>query len=360
MNKEFSLFKNIAISNFKDVTFPYKLNFNLTNKCNSKCLTCNIWQIKTKNELMLDEIEKFFKKSNGFSWVDLTGGEIFLRNDAAEVAEIILRENKNLYHLHIPTNVVKKELTVKNIKKIISFKPKKFTVTFSLDGPEEVHDYVRGVKGNWRSVMDAYAELKSYQNNSFEIFFGFTLSKFNFGKFEETVQSVRKIFPEVTYKKFHMNLAHSSENYYQNSEVDLGIKNNYDTLIKEFEFFRERKKELFNPINFLENIYLELLKDYLKTGITPIDCAALSSSVYLDPYGNVHPCSIWDKKIGNIRDFDYDLPAMLKQKIIPEIKKEIKNKNCPNCWTPCEAYQSIFGNLPQAGKKILFKQKNGK
>jgi radical SAM protein with 4Fe4S-binding SPASM domain len=287
----------------------------------------------------------------------MTGGEIFLRKDVVEATKIILSYCKDLYHLHIPTNVVKSELTINNIKEIYELKPNKFTVTLSLDGPEKTHDYIRGIPGNFNSVMKAYRSLKSLQNRRFEIFFGFTLSKLNFGKFPETVETVRKLFPEVSYKNFHMNLAHSSENYYKNTNLDLGVTNNYNILKEQFEFFRQRKKQFFNPINLLENLYLINLRNYLKTGIIPMECKSLSSSVYLDPYGNIYPCSIWEKRLGNIRDFNYNLLSILEQNFINEIKNEIKNKNCPNCWTPCEAYQTIFGNLSSVAKQVFSKSK---
>jgi MoaA/NifB/PqqE/SkfB family radical SAM enzyme len=120
---------------------------------------------------------------------------------------------------------------------------------------------------------------------------------------------------------------------------------NKEKFISEVEAFRVKKKKLFNPINNLENKYLTHAKKFISTGITPIDCKSLSSSVFIDPYGNVFPCSIWDKKIGNIRDFNYDLIAVLRNNIVKELLGQIQEKKCPNCWTPCEAYQSILGSL---------------
>ncbi|MCW8804372.1 MAG: SPASM domain-containing protein, partial [Ignavibacteriaceae bacterium] len=113
----------------------------------------------------------------------------------------------------------------------------------------------------------------------------------------------------------------------------------------EVEAFRLKKKKIFNPINNLENKYLTYAKEFIKNGITPVDCKSLTSSVFLDPYGNVFPCSIWDKKIGNIRDFNYKLSVLLKEKIIEVLRAQIQEKKCPNCWTPCEAYQSILGDI---------------
>jgi MoaA/NifB/PqqE/SkfB family radical SAM enzyme len=347
MKNQLVLTRQILVSNFRRVDFPYKLNFCLTYKCNSKCLSCDIWKIKSTGELNTDEIRNFFKNSNKFLWIDVTGGEVFLRKDIVEIADIILQSCKNLYHLHIPTNSIVTQLTVDKIKEILklSTKPNKFTITLSIDGPPELHDHVRGVDNNWASVMDAYNELKEYENSNFKIFFGFTLSQLNSGKFNETVSAVQKVFPRVKYEDFHMNIAHTSDHYYNNSNFKIGLDNNKDKFIEEVEEFRLRKKKIFNPINNLENKYLTLAKKYIKTGITPIECKSLSSSIFLDPYGNVFPCSIWDKKIGNIREFDYKVSTLLKEEAVKELRKIISEKKCPNCWTPCEAYQSILAGI---------------
>ncbi|MBI3814304.1 MAG: radical SAM protein, partial [Nitrospinae bacterium] len=103
MRQLLKLAQKSFISNFKPLNFPMKLNFLLTFKCNARCIMCNIWKKRDTPELTISEIERFFSKSNKFSWLDLSGGEIFLRKDIVEVVEIILRNCKDLYLLHFAT-----------------------------------------------------------------------------------------------------------------------------------------------------------------------------------------------------------------------------------------------------------------
>ena len=88
--KSLMLAKNILESNVRRSRFPYKLTFVATYRCQSRCIYCKIWEKEPEGELTLDEIQRFFRKSNKFSWVDLTGGEVTLRNDYTEVARAIL------------------------------------------------------------------------------------------------------------------------------------------------------------------------------------------------------------------------------------------------------------------------------
>jgi MoaA/NifB/PqqE/SkfB family radical SAM enzyme len=87
------------------------------------------------------------------------------------------------------------------------------------------------------------------------------------------------------------------------------------------------------------------VRRYLETGETPMRCHALRSSCFVDSWGNVFPCTIYDKRIGNLRDSGYDLAAIWSTAAAAELQQEIWESQCPNCWTPCEAYQSILGNV---------------
>ena len=69
----------IAASNLTDLTLPYRLTFAVTNRCQARCAMCNIWQKPSGNELSLAEIDALFSKAGRFSWVNLTGGELFQR-----------------------------------------------------------------------------------------------------------------------------------------------------------------------------------------------------------------------------------------------------------------------------------------
>ena len=66
-------------NNFTTLEHPYKLTFSISYWCQSRCLTCNIWQIKPKGELELNEIQEFARKNNFLKWIEITGGEPFLR-----------------------------------------------------------------------------------------------------------------------------------------------------------------------------------------------------------------------------------------------------------------------------------------
>src|SRR3989441_9416111 len=91
-------------TNVRRPSHPYKLTFCVTFWCNYRCQTCNIWKMAPRDELRLEEIQRFFQRSGRFLWVDLTGGEVTLRRDFIDVCHAVIDGCPDLLLLHFPTN----------------------------------------------------------------------------------------------------------------------------------------------------------------------------------------------------------------------------------------------------------------
>jgi MoaA/NifB/PqqE/SkfB family radical SAM enzyme len=324
------------------------LNFAITYRCNLKCKICNIWKKKSTNELTLEEIEKTAKKNNFFSWISLTGGEPFLRKDIVEIVNIFNHQCKNLYLLNIPTNGFLPNLIVKRTKEMLNLGIPKIVITPSLDGPKHIHDLIKGKKGSWERTIKTFKQLKelSEKNRNLEVLFSFTLSPFNVGRFKDTIFSVKKIVNDIKISDFHINLFHFSEHFYSN--LGFKIPSNYKkNLIKEIKKINEAKAgySIIDPIKFIEKEYTKLASRYIETNKIPLICKAIASSLFLDPFGNVYPCIIFNKKLGNIRETNYELSKILNSNFTKSIKIGIRKGKCPHCWTPCEANQTILNSL---------------
>lgn len=343
LRERFGLAKNILSSNFGRLPFPYKLTFVLTYRCNYKCKTCNIWQKRPENELTLEEINTFFQQSNRFNWIDFSGGEIWIRNDFVSIVESSLRHCKDLALIHFPTNGFYTQKTVEGVKEIMKMKPPKTIITVSLDGDEETNDEIRGIKGGWKKQIDTFRQLQEIKG--VEVVLGMTLSKHNAGKYIETFNAVKKVLPNLHHQDFHVNIAHESSHFYNNDAQSLMDKEAEQTIIQELKQYRKSRGITRGPVSFLENQYLGKVEQYLSTGKTPVQCHSLSASCFIDSWGNVYPCVTYDHKLGNIRDHHYDLEKIWNLPETKQLQQEIWKGQCPQCWQPCEAYQSIMGNL---------------
>ena len=125
---------NAAKSNFTELDKPYKMTFAITYRCQSRCLTCNIWQRKPVNELTVDEIREFAKKNNYFRWLEITGGEPFLNSDIVEIVRAFVQNSNGLFILTMPTNsLCNQEMLAVKLKQILDMGIPKVSITLSLD-----------------------------------------------------------------------------------------------------------------------------------------------------------------------------------------------------------------------------------
>jgi MoaA/NifB/PqqE/SkfB family radical SAM enzyme len=196
---------------------PLKLNLCLTYWCQYRCKTCNIWQRKPTDELTTAEILALVRENPGIAWVDLTGGEIFLRPDIDDVLEAVITGWRHLAILHFPTNGFQTDRIVDSARRIAGRGPAKIVVTVSLDGDEQTNDEIRGIKGGFRRQIETFKALR--QIPGLQTVFGVTLSAYNLGRFNETFAACAREVPGLTIDEMHLNVAQVSGHYYDNDQL---------------------------------------------------------------------------------------------------------------------------------------------
>lgn len=341
MKKEFNFLLRLSQANMGIDTPPYKLILYLTNKCNCRCKICSIWQKEPTNELSLEEMRKFLSINNSFSWILITGGEIFLRDDIEKILSMIIETCKNLYILNFTTNGTLTYKISRIVKKIKEKFKGRLIITVSIDGYETLHNTLRGFNDCWNRAVNTFKELEKI--NKGNNYFGFTLSKYNVGSLAETFNALKKEIPYLTFNKILLNLAQNSDIYYSNTGENL--LNNKKDIVREIDLLRSNYTMSLSPISILERKFLKLLKKYITTGRYPFkNCTALRSTITIDPVGGIYPCLFYNKKLGNLKDINYDLKNLTKNNEYAALRKDIL-KHCGHCWTACEAYPSILSNL---------------
>lgn len=340
------LANTILISNLGRLNLPYKLNFSITYWCQSRCLTCNIWQMKPKGELTIDEIREFAKRNTYFRWIELTGGEPFLRSDIVDIAKAFHENSKGLYILTMPTNsLCDHDMVERKVRQILELGIPKIAITVSLDGYRELEDRIRGVKGNYDKAIDMFRRLQNLKREyrNLEVFFGYTISKFNEGQLEKTFEEVSRDIPGLKRNSFHINVSQISSNYYSNGSLE--IKPNSAKLVEDLTNFINKREGGIDPIQVVESSFLKKLLYYAKTGEPPMRSRSLDASLFIDSFGNIYPSIMWDKRISNIRDINFDISRIWNSDYVNGLRREIREGKEPKHWTACEAYQSIMGNI---------------
>jgi radical SAM protein with 4Fe4S-binding SPASM domain len=320
---------------------PLKLNFCLTYWCQYRCKTCNIWQRKPTDELTTDEIIAFVRENPHITWADLTGGEIFLRPDIDEIFEAVLGGWRRLAILHFPTNGFLTDRIVKSVERLSGRGPGRTIITVSLDGDQQVNDEVRGIKGGFTRQIATFNALRRIPG--VEVVLGVTLSAFNAGRFAETFAACQRECRDLTIDDMHLNVAQVSSHYYENSSV-AGMAPSREQVERELATYRGLQGRPRAAKHLLERAFLGYLERYLRTGRTPMPCHALRASCFVDPWGVVYPCISYSRPIGRLRETGMRLAPIWEDAQTRQVQREIWQGDCPQCWTACEAYQSILGN----------------
>ena len=341
MLPELRLLSRVLRSNFMRLRYPYKLSFAITYRCNLKCDMCSIWKKPRVPELTVAEIESFFKRSNNLSWVGLTGGEIFLREDLLDIVRVMLKHCKNLCVLHFPTNGYLKDRIISQVEGMLALKPPRLFATISVDGPPEVHDRLRGIPGSWKNAVETFVALRGISGVS--PYISMTISHGNQGTIDETIRSIKDVYSAFDPDKMmNFNVFQKSSHYYGNTHLGHLDEN---LLLKDVQKALTIVGGGSTFKNYLQKNYLKLYEPFLTSGKPPLPCQALSASCFINPYGDVFPCAVFDKTIGNIKDPLFRLSEVWNRKDVAALQESCKRGHCPGCWSPCDAYQAINGNL---------------
>jgi MoaA/NifB/PqqE/SkfB family radical SAM enzyme len=350
LKRQIGLGASILGANVRTPGLPYKVTFVATYHCNFRCEMCNIWQKKSVNEMTPQEISLFFERWPQFKWVQLTGGELMMRRDIDDVVAAIQKSCKSLYLLSFPTTGWFGDKTLKLVENTLTRGIGRLMVTISIDGPKAMHEEMRGLPGAWDKGIETFRRLRALNGAHFQTVIGMTLLGKNAGLVDETIEAIRKVIPDFDRRELHLNIGHESGHYYDNKGVSSKMAPNHEAVAQAIEEHRRAIGTGIHPVDFLEHRYQSLVRTYYETSRSPLPCTALKTSCFIDPYWNVFACSIWDAQIGNLRDNGFDLQALWDSPTRKSLRQDVIEESCPHCWTPCEAYPTILGNLLRAVK----------
>ena len=123
------------------------VNLLVNDYCNNKCKSCFIWENTSRVDLPVADIATLFthKDFREVEDVSVSGGEALMREDIGEVINAIVRGNSHLKMLFLNTNGMYPKRAEKVVQDFAD-KIQEMYVCVSIEGSEEVNNYLRGVK----------------------------------------------------------------------------------------------------------------------------------------------------------------------------------------------------------------------
>lgn len=348
---------------------PMTLTYSVTAACQSKCKTCQIGAMfcqdpaRAEKDLKIDEIEKIFSSMHPVYFFNMSGGEPFMRKDLPEIVELACRYLKPKV-IHSPTNAILTDRIVENTEKIIKIVKSydasvPVTIKPSIDGVGELHDEIRGVKGNFNCLLKTIDGLKKLEEkyDNFHLELGTVISNFNIDHLGEIEDFVHSLGVE----SYRNEVAECRTEFFNLDDPITPPADVYQKLIKDFARKVEEnistKKSLAKTTEALRVVYYDIAGRILEEKRQVIPCYAGVSNVHINYDGGVWPCCVlgYDQQMGNLRDYDYDFQKLWHSEKAEEVRKYIKGKNCA-CPLANQAYSNEllhFPTLVKAGMKAI-------
>jgi len=359
-----SLVFSAVSHNFKDT--PFDLEFAVTNRCNLRCIQCDIWRYyeerpkEIQTELRIEEIEKIFSSYRGFKVFGITGGEPFLREDLPEIVGIVAKTQRKLESLFITSNGQLTERISGKVREILediesidrSFD---FTQLISVDGPKDLHDHIRGFAGAHDRALETIRLLSNIRaaHTSFSIGTVTVCSPFNIDRFDEVIYHISELKKEY-------DLEPSFCVWFE-GQLYKNVGKLKDMKVEEF---RKKLIALIPQIKSVvktdslvstgRSIFYDLLGLWLKNPSTQIvPCGAARIRYFLGPTGDVYPCTIFNHKIGNLRDYDLDLNRLFQSNSRKQTRYLVEEEKCPICCNTCETIPAMMAKPAHTTAKWL-------
>ncbi|MFH2000435.1 MAG: radical SAM protein [Planctomycetota bacterium] len=322
----------------------FRIILMLTARCPLQCRICGIWKGREKTDPSLHDLESFFTR-NSFSWINLTGGEIFMRRDMAELFHLIKRTQKELMYLSLPSSGYLVEETKAGVEAAIRSKLPHLYVTISFDGGPQTHDALRKGDHAFQRAKETYHALKGLAaatHGVLKVVPGLTLSSELLALSRDPVNDLVQELGLDGPQDVHINLSHTAPHYYRNPDL---VPLSTDETISYIRKQLEQGRTATSSLKMLESLYLKGAIQYLKTGRPPLACKACSASVFVDSQWNVFPCTHFPFPIGSLQESGFDLSPLVSSQPFKEAQSKVSAGDCPGCWTPCEAFTSLTGSL---------------
>lgn len=307
----------------------------------------NAGRTTDRKELTLDEIRGFVDDLRNVTtepiFIHLIGGEALLRKD---LMEIIAHIRKRGFNASITTNGY--YIDDKAARNIVA---SGLTGIFlSLDGyKEETHDYLRGVEGSYKRVMNAIGLLDSYRgpDKSRRLSIGITTTLMNRNldealELEQWVNANEKIndfFVNACLQPFDCD-GYEREWYKNSKNSDVWPQDTAKAcdVLEELAMLKEKGHKICNPPE-----QLRLVKEYFRNPYrfihdSRLKCPRGDLAPEINAYGDINMC-FYMEPLANIRDRKFS--EVWSSRMMDKARGEINSckKDCDivvNCFYKIE------------------------
>jgi MoaA/NifB/PqqE/SkfB family radical SAM enzyme len=306
------------------------LILNVHNRCNCRCVMCDIWKREANVEIKAEALERHRESIQqlGVEHVVLSGGEPLLHSDLHSLCGFFRKLGVRLTLLTTGLLLKKRAEAVASLFD---------EVIVSLDGPPTIHDEIRRVKGAFQLIQDGVAAVRILAHDM-PIHGRSTVQKINHHLLRKTVEAAKQLqltsisflAADLTSEAFNRPLIWPGERQNEIALTDQEVsvlEQEIESLIKEheddiaFRYIAEAPDKLRRiPLHY---------RGYLKQMApeAPI-CNAPWVSAVVEVDGTVRPC-FFHRSIGNLNDST--LEEVINGDSAMEFRSSLQVNDNPTC-----------------------------
>lgn len=292
----------------------------VTYRCNAKCSMCHCWKYPSKpsEEIGLDIIEKLPK----MFFVNITGGEPFVRQDLPDIVKILHKKAKRIV---ISTNGYFTDRIISLCENYPDL-----GIRISMEGLQETNDKIRWVPNGYKRTQMTLKKLQEMGMK--DIGFAMTLQDSNYKDLLPLFKMTHNYGYEFATAALHnSHYFHRWDNKIENKKK---IISEIEKLIK--KFLNSKK-----PKDWFRAYFNYGLINYIKGNKRLLPCEMGQNGFFLDPWGDILPCNGMDKKqsMGNLKEKTWD--EIWRSERAKEVRQMVKNCQ-KNCWMIGSAAPAIW------------------
>lgn len=278
--------------------------------CDARCVMCNIWKVKADRGWQVSDLSKVLADpslAKNVEVVNITGGEPTMRPDLVEVVDTIIENLQALHTLSIQTNGMSPERLARRLEAVAELLRQwdaegrriHLDINISCDGPNAVHDIVRGVPGAWRSLVESVSVAKRVVRGLPQgaVTLNLTIVRQNARHLRAAEAAARELDVPMTF-----TFPQATDVYVANTDSTDQFALSELEVAEVVAFLRELLPRL-SGRSAMSRRYCAMLIDLLTGGTRELGCPLSDGGLFLEPGGRSLPCWRSEELVaGNVLD----------------------------------------------------------
>ena len=267
-----------------NLQLPKEVCIIVTYRCNARCNMCDVFQYPSKpaEEITVEDIEKL---PSGLRFINITGGEPFVRQDIKEIVGVA---RKKADRIVISTNGYFTDRIVDLCKTYPDT-----GIRISIEGLQKTNDEIRGIPHGFDRGLRTLLTLR--QMGLKDIGFGMTVQDMNCKDLLPLYALANALGYEFATATLH------NSHYFRKLDNKIADQ---EMVCAEFEKLIGELLKSNSPKKWFRAYFNYGLMNYIKGNKRFLKCEMGSEACFIDPTGDVLPCNGMNEKMpmGNIRN----------------------------------------------------------